>query len=1022
LFKKSRLIIITTAVIICITACIPVSPQSSTTPIPTEVAPSTPMTPPQKVPVKTATKADLVNALQDLREAMLKKLDSDIDITATAFTNVKDYRRTKRWADIFTAPLRIMEDTVNLVAKIVDLKSMSEKADVALDNSQTSLQILTFVMMLGELKEVGEKLQFGLDGPTYISSVRAMLAAADATFIPPSGGADWPKSYKDVIENNLYGSDQRAPLIIPRKSTAATRKNIEFAKGALKVRSSISQTFNNLITEIEGKELPQNFPLEGVISQIVEVKKQVTASMGFNSDVRYKCFLDGKETDVETKLGAVGGLYVVFGQVAGFVDKKLQVEQTVEVLKLVQTGVNASLITVTYIIPGLSGLAEPIKVGQMGYTGIVAIAGSQNKKFYSDTEKQFYMLPQEMLVSLPTELSNLWMIADDTDQYLKYLVAINSTIPPHPEPTPLPKPTQINKIAFVSTRDGNGKIYTMNSDGSNQTQLIKSEARYPAFSREGTRIAFSSLVGAHADIYVMNIDGSNQINLSNTSGFDELFPTWSPDGTRIAFTSSYGNKYEICIMNADGSNLRRLVTYPPGGWYPAWSPDGSKVAFATNGFASSKNEGIYIINADGSNLRKLTADSTEDRCPTWSPDSKRIAFSSTRNGKWQIYVMNADVSSQLRLTNNSANDYDPTWSPDGSMIAFESDRDGNMEIYVMNADGSKQTRLTINPAIDERPTWMLSTPTLTPTPVPVLVPAPTTTPEPRLNAGIVTGRTLYDGAPVANIPVELYIQANRQLYRSIVTDTHGEFVFSKVPWGDYYVRPIAIQPLFSGFQMSGSAVFTLSSTSPTFNMDFLMLKKIHLLKPFDNRDNDPYPYVYPGTTLSIEWEPFPNAREYWVQLSIEEPWTLVSSSRTSDNKMTVTTALEPGKTYHCQVGAQSNNGDIAQYNFYFNIDAFQAQSSQTNYSLYVTTQGQGSVSLNPSGGSYASGTRVTLTANAGSGWQFSGWNGGLTGSQNPATITMTSAKSITASFNQVMSPPLPAPLPEPIILPNPLGR
>jgi len=420
---------------------------------------------PQKVP-STKTKADLVNALHDLREAMLNKLDSDIDITATAFTNVKDYWRTKRWADIFTTPLRIMEDTVNLLAKIADWKSVSEKADVALNTSQTSLQMLTTVMMLGELKEVGEKLQTGLDGPTYISSVRAMLAAADATFIPPFGGDNWQKSYRDVIENNLYGTDQSAPLIVPRKSTTITRKNIEFAKGALKVRSSISNTFDNLITEIEAKELPQSFPLEEVISQIIELKKQVTGSRGFNTDVRYKCYLDGKETYVETKLGAVGGLYGVFGQVAGSVDKKLQVEQTVEVLKLAQTAENAVLISVTYMVPAQTGLAEPIRFVQMGNTGLLAIANSYNKTFYSDTEKQFYMLPQEMLVSLPTELSNLWMIADDTDQYFNYLVATNAALISDHEPAPLPKSTGIDKIVFASTRDGNSEIYVMDGDGS----------------------------------------------------------------------------------------------------------------------------------------------------------------------------------------------------------------------------------------------------------------------------------------------------------------------------------------------------------------------------------------------------------------------------------------------------------------------------------------------------------------------------------------------------------------------------
>jgi endoglucanase len=69
--------------------------------------------------------------------------------------------------------------------------------------------------------------------------------------------------------------------------------------------------------------------------------------------------------------------------------------------------------------------------------------------------------------------------------------------------------------------------------------------------------------------------------------------------------------------------------------------------------------------------------------------------------------------------------------------------------------------------------------------------------------------------------------------------------------------------------------------------------------------------------------------------------------------------------------------------------------------LPISTSGTGSLSLNPAGGSYASGTVVTVTATAGSGWQFSGWSGALSGSTNPTTITMNANKAITATFTQI---------------------
>jgi len=85
---------------------------------------------------------------------------------------------------------------------------------------------------------------------------------------------------------------------------------------------------------------------------------------------------------------------------------------------------------------------------------------------------------------------------------------------------------------------------------------------------------------------------------------------------------------------------------------------------------------------------------------------------------------------------------------------------------------------------------------------------------------------------------------------------------------------------------------------------------------------------------------------------------------------------------------------------------FPAAGGSTDYTLTVNTTGQGTVSLSPSGGSYSPGTVVTLTAGPSSGWQFSSWSGDLTGSQNPATITMNSDKNVTATFSQTSSAPV----------------
>ena len=70
------------------------------------------------------------------------------------------------------------------------------------------------------------------------------------------------------------------------------------------------------------------------------------------------------------------------------------------------------------------------------------------------------------------------------------------------------------------------------------------------------------------------------------------------------------------------------------------------------------------------------------------------------------------------------------------------------------------------------------------------------------------------------------------------------------------------------------------------------------------------------------------------------------------------------------------------------------------YSLGVTLDGQGSVVKNPNQATYTYGTVVQLTATADTGWTFSSWGGDLSGSANPASVTMNGNRSVTAYFTQ----------------------
>jgi hypothetical protein len=70
-------------------------------------------------------------------------------------------------------------------------------------------------------------------------------------------------------------------------------------------------------------------------------------------------------------------------------------------------------------------------------------------------------------------------------------------------------------------------------------------------------------------------------------------------------------------------------------------------------------------------------------------------------------------------------------------------------------------------------------------------------------------------------------------------------------------------------------------------------------------------------------------------------------------------------------------------------------------SMGVTTTGPGSVILGPPGGVYEDGTRVALVANPLPGWRFVRWEGSLSSSANPDSVTATVGASVNAVFEKM---------------------
>ena len=88
------------------------------------------------------------------------------------------------------------------------------------------------------------------------------------------------------------------------------------------------------------------------------------------------------------------------------------------------------------------------------------------------------------------------------------------------------------------------------------------------------------------------------------------------------------------------------------------------------------------------------------------------------------------------------------------------------------------------------------------------------------------------------------------------------------------------------------------------------------------------------------------------------------------------------------------------------VDPIVEPDDQDDNSISVTVVGNGTVGKSPDQAIYACGDPVELTATPGTDYVFIGWAGDLTGTDNPATITMDRPRFVTAIFQSIHGQPI----------------
>ena len=260
-----------------------------------------------------------------------------------------------------------------------------------------------------------------------------------------------------------------------------------------------------------------------------------------------------------------------------------------------------------------------------------------------------------------------------------------------------------NSIVFVSTRDGNPEIYSINADGTNAKRLTEDPAtdEQPSRSRDGQRIVFSSQRDGNAEIYVMNADGSAPQRLTNDVGpvadrpTDER-PVFSPDGTRIEWQSTRGGVRRLFTMDATGAN-QRPVTFADAtqpSFDGSWNPDSKRLlGFLVNPGDNGLNDLALITPATAANTAatgtstfQILRAGTNAAHPRYSPDGSRIVvFNAPTLGLARLQLLDANGQNPTNGPSGGTNQLGPSFSPNGNRIVWDANPVANApqrQLYV----------------------------------------------------------------------------------------------------------------------------------------------------------------------------------------------------------------------------------------------------------------------------------------------------------------------------------------------------
>jgi tricorn protease len=198
------------------------------------------------------------------------------------------------------------------------------------------------------------------------------------------------------------------------------------------------------------------------------------------------------------------------------------------------------------------------------------------------------------------------------------------------------------EIAFVS----GGDIWVVPETGGEAHILVSNPAdeSRPVYSPDGTKLAFVSTRTGNGDIYILTLATGDVKRITFDDSLDQL-DAWSRDGRWLYFsngTNDVGHKNDIYRVSSEGGTPMPVTADRfTNEFQGAPSPDGSTLAFAARGNGDSQwwrnghshlDESEIWLRREGSpaTYEKIVDLNGRNAWPMWAPDGKLLYFMSDR--------------------------------------------------------------------------------------------------------------------------------------------------------------------------------------------------------------------------------------------------------------------------------------------------------------------------------------------------------------------------------------------------------